>query len=111
MTATTLIARCRELGIILTSGPEGKLRVSPRGLLPDDLRTGLKQQKAEVLALLTPHLPYINHHGDLIIPFGCDPKYHYWKQGGQNLALTLQELNAPAEVWKRYLGTYTETTQ
>ena len=79
MTATTLITRCRELGITLACGPEGKLRAHPASLLSDDLRAAITQQKAEVLVLLS---PYINARGELIIPLECDSKYHYWKPGG-----------------------------
>jgi TubC N-terminal docking domain len=109
MTATSLITRCRELGITLACGPEGKLRVHPASLLSDDLREALQQQKAEVLALLS--RPYLNAQGELIIPCESDPKYHYWKPGGQSLAVTLLELKASAEVWQRYIGAYTETLQ
>ena len=48
--------------------------------------------------------PYINHRGELIIPFDGDPKYHWWA-GGQSVAATLRELNAPREVWERYTDT------
>lgn len=50
-------------------------------------------------ALLT--RPSINRRGELIIPFDSDRRYHYWA-GGQSVAATLQELNAPREVWARY---------
>jgi hypothetical protein len=79
--------------------------------LPDELQEQLRQRKAEVLALLTPSCPYLTEGGELIIPFDCNPKYHYWKPGGQSLALTLAELDAPAEVWRRYVEGYTETRQ
>ena len=46
--------------------------------------------------------PYIDNHGTLIIPFGTDPKYHFWN-GGQPLSDTLLELNAPEDVWNRHL--------
>ena len=46
--------------------------------------------------------PYIDQAGNIIIPFDADHKYHYWN-GGQNLSVTLQELNAPKEVWVRYV--------
>ncbi|SRR5712692_7407516 len=42
--------------------------------------------------------PYLNDRGELIIPFDCDPRYHWWADG-QSVAQTLAELNAPPEVW------------
>lgn len=101
MVAETLLTRCRDLGLTLALGPDGKLRISPRGVLPAELRENLKQYKAEVLALLVQQSsrprPFINDRGELIIPFESDPRYHWWKLGGQSLAATLAELNASPE--------------
>ncbi|TLD41847.1 MAG: hypothetical protein JETT_1864 [Candidatus Jettenia ecosi] len=36
--------------------------------------------------------PYITSFGVLVIPFNSDPKYHYWKPGGQSVCATLKEL-------------------
>jgi len=36
--------------------------------------------------------PYLKADGTLVIPMLCDPKYHYWKKGGQSLYKTLEEL-------------------
>ncbi len=36
--------------------------------------------------------PYITNFGVLVIPFNSDPKYHYWKPGGQSICATLKEL-------------------
>ena len=52
MTADALISRCHALGVTLAPGPAGRLRVSPPGALPEDLREELKQCKAAVLAAL-----------------------------------------------------------
>lgn len=101
-----LLLRCRELGAEFTPAPEGKLKVKAPAPLPEDLRDALKQRKAEVLALLS--RPYINDRGELIIPFSSDPRFHWWA-GGQSIAETLQELNAPPDVWRRYVAGYTET--
>ena len=35
--------------------------------------------------------PYFTADGTLRIPFGCDPKYHWWK-GGQSMKKTIAEL-------------------
>lgn len=45
--------------------------------------------------------PYITPEGNFIIPFDADQKYHHWR-GGQSLATTLLEINAPFDVWRRY---------
>lgn len=45
-------------------------------------------------------VPHIKN-GTLIIPWNSDPKYHWWNNG-QPIEKTLNELNAPEEVKKRY---------
>jgi predicted amidohydrolase YtcJ len=45
--------------------------------------------------------PYIDSSGAIVIPSNADPKYHYWN-GGQSLADTLRELNAPENVWRNH---------
>src|SRR2546422_10633478 len=52
MTVDALISRCHALGVTLAPGPAGRLRVSPPGALPEELREELKRCKAEVLTLL-----------------------------------------------------------
>jgi hypothetical protein len=39
-------------------------------------------------------VPYITPNGDLVIPFDSDPKYHWWKPGGQSVACTRAEVLA-----------------
>jgi len=107
MTAQEVLARCQELGVKLAPGTQGKLRVSPPPEeLPKEVREDLRRCKTEILALLVHHQsypsrPYINRRGELIIPLDCNPRYHWWA-GGQSIAETLAELNAPPEVWARY---------
>ena len=57
MTVDTLISRCRDLGVTLTPGSQGTLRVSPPGRLPEELREELRQRKAEVLMLFSQLAP------------------------------------------------------
>lgn len=38
--------------------------------------------------------PYLNPDGTLVIPMVADPKYHWWKPGGQTVQKTLEELGA-----------------
>ena len=38
--------------------------------------------------------PYLTPAGDLVIPNNSDPKYHWWKQGGQPVNKTMAELRA-----------------
>jgi hypothetical protein len=40
--------------------------------------------------------PYLNPDGTLVIPMLADPKYHWWKQGGQTVRKTMEELQPPA---------------
>lgn len=106
--AQTLLTRCRKLGAEFFPLPDGKLKVRAPTPLPEELQKQLRQRKAELLALLT--RPYINRRGELIIHLACDPRYRWWA-GGQSIAETLAELNAPPEVWRRYVAGYTKTVQ
>ena len=36
--------------------------------------------------------PYLKADGTLVIPVNSDPKYHYWKKGGQKVEKTITEL-------------------
>src|SRR5262249_9225752 len=38
-------------------------------------------------------LPYLDAHGDLVIPMDCPKKYRWW-QGGQSVDKTIRELRA-----------------
>lgn len=106
--AVRLMEECKARGISLRSGEEGTLRVSPPPeRLPHDLCEALRRHKAEILIVLARQssarpAPYINDQDELIIPFESDPRYHWWKPGGQSLAATLAELNASPEIWGRY---------
>jgi len=46
--------------------------------------------------------PYIDENGTIVIPFSIDQKYHFWN-GGQPLSATMQEINAPEDIWRKYL--------
>jgi len=47
--------------------------------------------------------PYIDENGNVIIPFNSDPQYHFWK-GGQQLSVTLKEMNVTEDLWKKHSG-------
>jgi hypothetical protein len=51
---------------------------------------------------VTETLPYINDQGDLVIPFDCPERYHYWKNGALTLSKILEELNAPPVIIAKY---------
>jgi len=38
--------------------------------------------------------PYLKPDGTLVIPMSSETKYHYWKQGGQSVNKTVEELKA-----------------
>jgi hypothetical protein len=40
--------------------------------------------------------PYLNADGTLVIPMLADPKYHWWKLGGQTVRKTMEELQTRA---------------
>jgi Zinc-binding domain of primase-helicase len=51
--ALDILSRCQTLGITLTPGDAGKLRVSPRRMLSDELREQLKRHKPALLQLVS----------------------------------------------------------
>lgn len=108
MNALELLQTLERQGFVLALLPEGKLAVKPATRLTDSLREQIRAHKAAVVALMTK--PYLTPAGELRIPFTADKKYHWWA-GGQSLAETLHELNAPPDVWRRYVEGYTETRQ
>jgi tRNA(Ile)-lysidine synthase TilS/MesJ len=61
----------------------------------------------ETVHNVTSHLdecpPYINKHGELVIPHNCHPRHHYWN-GGQSIIETLEELHADETTKKRYVA-------
>ncbi|HQK80237.1 MAG TPA: hypothetical protein PK621_11100, partial [Syntrophales bacterium] len=46
--------------------------------------------------------PYIDKNGTIVIPFSIDQRYHFWN-GGQDISVTLQEINTPEDIWKKYI--------
>lgn len=56
--------------------------------------------------------PYIDEKDNLIIPFNCDPKYHWWKQENEVQALNgiLQELGR-LDVAEKYIFDSTKVNQ
>ncbi len=52
MDADALIARCDDLGVTLSPLPSGMLRVRCNGEISESLRSALRDNKAEVLAIL-----------------------------------------------------------
>jgi hypothetical protein len=93
-----LLTRCRELGADIIPTQEGQLEVTAPAPLPDDVLEALRMNKQSILATLR---PFINDRDELVIPSTAAPRYHWWA-GGQSIAATLLELNAPPEIWTRY---------
>lgn len=81
------------------------LYVTPTGkLLPEDVAR-IKATKAAILAALNTPKPMPSlRDGSLRIGFDCDESFHWWKPNSQTLAQTLADLDAPADVVRRYLG-------
>ena len=68
---------------------------------PRDRQLYIMSNSPESLLIPLSPKPYLAATGDLIIPMNADPKYKHW-QGGQSVLETLQELNAPPEVIRRF---------
>lgn len=70
---------------------QGKLRP-----VSEDLPSGY--ELAERMAIMGENCepeqtePYVTDFGVLVIPWNSNPKYHYWKEGGQSTCDTLREL-------------------
>jgi hypothetical protein len=61
-----------------------------------------KAQNPEIApAPKQPRKPFLTAGGDLSIPFDSDPKYHWWKPGGQSVKETMAELLAKVEQAQR----------
>ena len=78
-------------------GPLGEVRVD-RGVSRVDQVEGIGEvweKRPEMAATATqperPKKPHFTPGGTLVIPFDCDPKYHWWK-GGQSMKKTIAEL-------------------
>ena len=98
------IASLRARGFSLRADGDA-LYVDPRGDLTPDEVTRIRAEKAALLALLNAPKPMPALLDDsLRIGFDCDPLFQWWKPEGQSLAQTLADLDAPADVVKRYLG-------
>jgi len=41
-------------------------------------------------------VPFLDLDGSLVIPFDADPRYHWWKEGGQSIKATESEVRG----WK-----------
>jgi len=100
MTAIELLTDLQRQGFTLIPLPDGKLAVKPADRLTEDLRQSIRQCKHEMVNLLT--YPYLTAKGVLIIPLTADRRFHWWN-GGQSIRQTLRELNAPPDVFARYI--------
>jgi hypothetical protein len=67
----------------------------------EEIRKNKEQIRAYLKGNDRNNKPYINQYGDLIIPFGSGPIYHYWA-AGQSLVQTLKELGAAEGITNQY---------
>ena len=81
------------------------LYVTPTSKLSAEDVARIKEAKAAILAVLNAPKPMPSlRDGRLVIGFDCDESFQWWKPEGQSIAQTLADLDAPADVVKRYLG-------
>lgn len=94
-----LIAKIRQAGFaIALDGEKIRLEYAGQGEPPEAakaLLNALRERKAEAVAYLKGVMPkpFFDADGGLIIPFGSDSRYHWWK-GGQSISETEEELKA-----------------
>ncbi len=102
----------------------GKLLVrSPTGYtIPDDVIADIRSHRAALLHYAESNrvvlrregvsatteqdprpLPFLNERGELIVPWNADVRYRWW-DGGQSVQATLEELDAPPEIIRRYVA-------
>jgi predicted DNA-binding antitoxin AbrB/MazE fold protein len=101
-----LIQKIEEVGGSIQLKDGDRLRIeAPRGSLTSEIKDALTLSKKEIIKELKDtreaNKSYIDKHGVLIIPFGCEPKYHWWADG-QSVLETLRELRAPNEMFAKY---------
>lgn len=93
-----ILTELKDLGYsIILEGENIRLRYLGMGAQPaeaQELIEALKARKAEAVEHLrqTQPLPYFDHDNGVVIPFDCDPRFHYWRLGGQSLAETEEDL-------------------
>ncbi len=51
--------------------------------------------------------PYVTDYDSLVIPWNSDPRYHYWKKGGQSPCQTLKELGR-CDLIPKYQSPYSD---
>ena len=105
MDAASFIASLRARGFSLRADGNA-LYVEPRGALTPGDVARIGETKPAMLAVLNAPkpMPRLSPDGSLHIGFDCDPLFQWWKPEGQSLAQALADLDAPADVIRRYLG-------
>ena len=105
MDAASCIASLRARGFSLRADGNA-LYVEPRGALTPGDVARIGETKPAMLAVLNAPkpMPRLSPDGSLHIGFDCDPLFQWWKPEGQSLAQALADLDAPADVIRRYLG-------
>ena len=105
MDAASFIASLRARNFAVYADGDA-LYVTPTSKLSAGDVTRIRETKAAILAVLNAPkpMPRLSPDGSLHIGFDCDPLFQWWKPEGQSLAQTLADLDAPADVIRRYLG-------
>jgi hypothetical protein len=119
MTAAALIDELTARGVHLWVEDDRLKFKAPAGELTDEDKARLTEHKADLLALLagnsakpepmcegTP--PYLTEGNELIIPLFTPKRYRYWQDSGQSIWVTLAELGAPLETWRRHAANRNE---
>lgn len=103
-TTAAFIASLRARGFSLRADGDA-LYVTPTSKLSAGDVARIGETKPAMLAVLNAPKPMPSlRDGSLRIGFDCDPLFQWWKPEGQSLAQTLADLDAPADVIRRYLG-------
>lgn len=103
MTPREVLARLVESGLSVVADGE-VLRLRAPAAPPAELVELARAHKPALLALVAEHSapkPYIDVHGDLVVPADCDPALCWWK-GGRSIADTLDDLDAGPETRRQH---------
>lgn len=82
------MSKYQIVGVLKVRTPSGvkELQAGEMVTLPDDMAEPLLAQ-----GRIKPVVASLDLDGSLVIPFGTDPRFHYWA-GGQSIAETEKEM-------------------
>jgi hypothetical protein len=75
--AQELLHELKARGVRLHALEDGRLGVEPGSVLNDELRAAIRANRDALLDALCQ--PSVGPCGELVIPFGADPRFRWWE--------------------------------